>query len=129
MKRLFFLVLLSPLAAWGQTTQKALTLTVSRTVGVKLTTFLPAQDDETATGPVYRVADGTLTIKGYTVARKRIKELRYKIETVDGIQNAECGTQNAAALPVYDLQGRRLGAWETLGAGIYIIGNRKVVKK
>lgn len=129
MRKLLLLLLLVPAAGWCQTTRRAVKMTVTRTQGTALAVVLPTQDDE-AQGPVYDITAQKLHIKGMSVALKRIKEIRFEgvteeVDAIQQIQNEELKMKNA---PVYDLMGRRLGAWETLGRGIYIIGGKKYRK-
>lgn len=130
MKQLLLPLALLPLLAAAQTTERRLTMTLHRTIGSTITAILPTEADET--GPIFDFEENKLHIKTYAIDRKRIKEIRFKVEEVEvpdgieGIPMAEGDMQNA---PVYDLSGRRHNAGEALPKGIYIIGNKKYVKK
>lgn len=120
--------------AMAQTeTKKVIQMSVVRTVGQPVTTYLLGDDD--FVGPTYNRETKVLSLTGtngtnYTVARQRLKEIRFSIETIEVPTAIEAVNEsNLSEQPIYDLSGRPVTSHESLGRGIYIIGNKKYVKK
>lgn len=126
MKRLLLILLLCPVLMHAQEQKKVLYMTVTRTVGGALS--VPLSEDENWTGPVYDINNASLTIKNSTVLKKRIKEIRFDVrtETVDAIDAPTL--DNETGKVAYDLSGRVVDL-EKLRGGIYIIGNKKYIKR
>ena len=119
---------LFPLGAMGQSTEKVLVMNVKRVSGNPLTAQL--RDTEGFTGPLWNLLTGRLTIGANSVARSRIKEIRFEVQEVDGVSAPEvdCTEDGNDNTPIYDLQGRRIQK-KDMRKGIYIIKGKKYIKR
>lgn len=136
MKRLALLLLCLPAFAMAQTeTKKVVQMSVVRSVGGIVNTYLTGDDDYI--GPMYNRETENLVLKNtsgttVTVARKRIKEIRFTIETIEvptAIDAVEADELTAVDQKIYDLSGRVISPSEALTRGIYIKGGKKYVRK
>lgn len=136
MKKLALLLLCLPTLAMAQTeTKKVIQMSVVRTVGVPVNTYL--MEDEGFVGPMYNRDTKNLSLtsttgSAFTVARTRLKEIRFSIEEIEvptAIENIEADNNTTEALqqPIYDLSGRRISTDEALTRGIYIKGGKKFI--
>lgn len=133
MKKLALLLFLLPAVAMAQTeTKRVIQMSVVRTVGQPVNTYLMDSDD--FVGPMYNRSAEVLTLTNttgstFTVSRKRLKEIRFSIETIEvptAIANIDTD-ETATEQPIYDLSGRSIPAGEALTRGIYIKGGKKFI--
>lgn len=129
MKNFLLMLALLPLTATGQTVrQKVLYMNVTRTSG-SITARLEGGED--FLGPIYNRETKRLFINGASRSLSTIKEIRFEIReeevtpeevAVEGIE-----TDNAPKA-TFDLGGRRVDE-RSMQRGMYIRGNKKIVKK
>lgn len=129
MKNFLLMLALCPLAATGQTTtQKVLYMNVTRTSG-SITARL--EGGENYLGPIYNRETQRLMINGTSRTLSSIKEIRFEIReeevtpeevAIEGIE-----AENAPKA-TFDLGGRRVDE-RSMQRGMYIRGNKKIVKK
>ena len=130
MRKLFCILCLMPSLAMAQTTtQKVLYMKVERSMG---TTTARLEGKEDFLGPIYHTDTQKLFINGAYRSLSNIKGIRFEIKTeevADGIvQVQEEGTEDSASRTVFDLSGRPVEE-RSLQRGIYIIGQKKYIKK
>lgn len=117
--------MLLPMLAQAQEERKVLYMTVTRTVGGALS--VPLSEDEGWKGPVYDMENESLTLNNVSVLKKRIREIRFDVrtETYDAIDSPTLPEENQVA---HDLSGRVVDVRQ-MHRGIYIIGNKKYIKR
>lgn len=137
MKKLLLLLLCLPTIAMAQTeTKKVVQMSVVRTVGQPVNTYLLGDDD--FVGPTFNRETNVLTLKNttgsiFTVTRQRLKEIRFSIETIEvptAIEEVEADentTLSVGEQKIYDLSGRVISPCEALTRGIYIKGGKKFI--
>lgn len=129
MKKILLIIGMLPLTALAQTTkEKVLYMDVVRTSGT-ITTRLESGEDYL--GPIYNLETKRLVINGSSRTLSSIKEIRFEIreEEVNHDDDAvlEIG-EDATQQPTYDLNGRKVDIQHAM-PGVYVKGNRKIIKK
>ena len=123
-------------AAQETTTQKVLQMSVVRTIGTTTKAYLTS--DETCLGPIINMNTDTLSLVNTSgnltrIAMKRIKEIRFTIETIEipsAIEAVSVADEpQAGKRRIFNLSGREYATEKDLPRGIYIIGNKKYVKR
>ena len=113
----------------AQTTkEKVLYMNVVRTTGI-ITARLEGGED--FVGPIYNLETKRLVINGSSRTLSSIKEIRFEIreEEVNHEEDAILEvSDDTKPTTIYDLNGRKVNEQHAM-PGIYIKGNRKIVKK
>ena len=125
MKKTLLLLMLMPVMAAAQTTEKVLYMSVKRTAGTKTIALSEAED---CLGPVLNMSTNRLQVGTASILRTNVKEIRFEVreeEVADAIEDIDA--TDADDSRIYDLQGRELKSASR--AHIYIMNGKKYLKK